>query len=77
MSSECLFAANSTVWVPYYVAKSVTNITIVLVKMWLIQLQHSDTISGDDSSCSWVYCSCTGPIGGTGADLVDCNAVWG
>ena len=34
-------------------------------------------ISGGDSSCSWVFYSCTGPKCGVGVDLVDCNAVGG
>ena len=33
------------------------------------------SISGGDSSCSWVFCLCTGPKCGVGVDLVDCNAV--
>ena len=61
---------------------NVTNITIVLVfnkvtlqsTHWSIQTLF---ISGGDSSCSWVFCSCTGPKCGVGVDLVDCNAVGG
>ena len=60
----------------------VTNITIVLVfnkvtlqsTHWSIQTLF---ISGGDSSCSWVFYSCTGPKCGVGVDLVDCNAVGG
>ena len=60
----------------------VTNITIVLVfnkvtlqsTHWSIQTL---SISGGDSSCSWVFYSCTGPKCGVGVDLVDCNAVGG
>ena len=61
---------------------TVTNITIVLVfnkvtlqsTHWSIQTL---SISGGDSSCSWVFYSCTGPKCGVGVNLVDCNAVGG
>ena len=60
----------------------VTNITIVLVLIKVtLQLVHWSIqtllISGGDSRCSWVYCSCTGPKGGQGVDLVDCNVMGG
>ena len=82
ISSKCLFSVKSAVWVPYWAPKSVTYITIVLVfnkvtlqsTHWSIQTLF---ISGGDSSCSWVFYSCTGPKCGVGVDLVDCNAVGG
>ena len=82
ISSKCLFSAKSAVWVPYWAPKSVTNITIVLVLIKVtLQLVHWSIqtllISGGDSRCSWVYCSCTGPKGGQGVDLVDCNVMGG
>ena len=58
----------------------VTNITIVLV-FYKVTLQSTHWsiqtlfISGGDSSCSWVFYSCTGPKCGVGVNLVDCNAV--
>ena len=60
----------------------VTNITIVLVLIKVtLQLVHWSIqtllISGGDSRCSWVYCSWTGPKGGQGVDLVDCNVMGG
>ena len=82
MSSKCLYAVISTVWAPHWAPKSVTNITIVLVLIKVtLQLVHwsiqTQLISGGDSRCSWIYCLCTGPKGGQGVDLVDCNAVGG
>ena len=82
ISSKCLSAAKSTVWAPHWAPKSVTDITIVLVfnkvtlqsTHWSIQTLF---ISGGDSSCSWVFYSCTGPKSGKGVVLVDCNAVGG
>ena len=60
----------------------VTYITIVLVfNKVTLQSTHCSIqtlyISGGDSSCSWVFYSCTGPKCGVGVDLVDCNAVGG
>ena len=68
-------------WLLFTVA-CVTYITIVLVfnkvtlqsTHWSIQTLF---ISGGDSSCSWVFYSCTGPKCGVGVNLVDCNAVGG
>ena len=66
----------------YNIYENVTYITIVLVfnkvtiqsTHWSIQTLF---ISGGDSSCSWVFYSCTGPKCGVGVNLVDCNAVGG
>ena len=82
MSSKCLFSVKSAVWAPHWAPKSVTNITIVLVfNKVTLQLTHWSiqtlSISGGDSSCSWVFYSCTGPKCGVGVDLVDCKAVGG
>ena len=82
ISSKCLFSVKSAVWAPHWAPKSVTYITIVLVfnkvtlqsTHWSIQTL---LFSGGDSSCSWVFYSCTGPKCGVGVNLVDCNAVGG
>ena len=81
ISSKCLFSVKSAVWAPYWVPKSVTDITIVLVSIMSPSSQLTGAfrlfISGGDSSCSWVFYSCTGLKCGVGVDLVDCNAVGG
>ena len=82
MSSKCLFSVKSAVWAPHWAPKSVNYITIVLVSIKSPSSQLTGAvrlllISGGDSSCSWVFYSCTGPKCGVGVDLVDCKAVGG
>ena len=57
----------------YYYGSGFNKVTLQSTH-WSIQTL---LISGGDSSCSWVFYSCTGPKCGVGVDLVDCNAVGG
>ena len=57
----------------YYYSSGFNKVTLQSTH-WSIQTLP---ISGGDSSCSWVFYSCTGPKCGVGVDLVDCNAVGG
>ena len=57
----------------YYYSSGFNKVTLQSTH-WSIQTL---LISGGDSSCSWVFYSCTGPKCGVGVDLVDCNAVGG
>ena len=57
----------------YYYSSGFNKVTLQSTR-WSIQTL---LISGGDSSCSWVFYSCTGPKCGVGVDLVDCNAVGG
>ena len=82
ISSKCLFSVKSAAWAPtlgakvchlYYYSSGFNKVTLQSTH-WSIQTL---LISGGDSSCSWVFYSCTGPKCGVGVDLVDCNAVGG
>ena len=57
----------------YYYSSGFNKVTLQSTH-WSIQTLP---ISGGDSSCSWVFYSCTGPKCGVGVNLVDCNAVGG
>ena len=57
----------------YYYSSGFNKVTLQSTH-WSIQTLF---ISGGDSSCSWVFYSCTGPKCGVGVDFVDCNAVGG
>ena len=57
----------------YYYSPGFNKVTLQSTH-WSIQTL---SISVGDSSCSWVFYSCTGPKCGVGVDLVDCNAVGG
>ena len=57
----------------YYYCSGFNKVTLQSTH-WSIQTLF---ISGGDSSCSWVFYSCTGPKSGKGVVLVDCNAVGG